>query len=268
MTATTIPIRRGQLDLWCVSLAETASSGTVPECDALLSPSEREQEAAFRFEKDRVRYRVTRSAIRVVLSRYVSVHPSSWRFESSRYGRPCLIDKAAFQLPVDFNISHSDELVLICVGFGGRVGVDVESIDRAVADGVEENCLTGREVSALRRLPDQRSQARQFIELWTLKESYLKARGEGLSLPISAFGFEFTPGQISFHSAGVSGHSERWRFVQFHLPHDHVGALCTDGDGLPEICLRELIPLRHEKPMSMRIIRCSAMLSKTADSTR
>src|SRR5215831_16122151 len=56
----------------------------------LMSPEERAQQQRFYFEKSRHEYLVTRALARTVLSRYVAVDPSIWRFEKNEYGKPAI----------------------------------------------------------------------------------------------------------------------------------------------------------------------------------
>jgi 4'-phosphopantetheinyl transferase len=253
-----IPISADRLDLWHVPVAETVLSGALPEYWNLLSPPERRQEESVRCQQGRNRYRVTRAAIRIVLSRYAAVPPTVWHFCSGPNGRPRLAESSVFALALDFNISHSDDAIAIAVGWGGRVGIDIEPTSRIFNDGLENECLTPWELDAFRALSDKHRRRRFFLETWTLKESYLKARGEGLRLQqLRCFGFDFSTKYVSLHLAGRVHLDRRWCFLQYCPPGGHVGAVCTELRGLRRVALRKLIPLRQESLVPLDILRTS-----------
>ena len=114
--------------------------------------------------------------------------------------------------------------------------------------------------------PDR--QLNRFFELWTLKESYIKARGMGLSIPLNQFSF----GLEEAHSVAVSfdpllqDAPQRWHFWQFDIGPAHLAAACAQvGSRAPFMCARRLIPCVSEKPLYVGIRRNSANLSELAE---
>jgi len=86
---------------------------------------------------------------------------------------------------VRFNLSHSGERVM-CAVSGSDIGCDVEQIaspDLRVA----KRFFCPEEYEAIRRCPDETEQARLFYRYWTLKESFIKAAGLGLAIPLNEF---------------------------------------------------------------------------------
>ena len=136
-----------------------------------------------------------RCAAGQLLAEYTVQCFSGKRIERSRFrrgenGKPFLESMG----DLHFNISHSGSWVC-CVAANVPVGIDVEKI-RPVSRGVWNLCLTGEERQILERksvdsgkgsddLPPE--QAKQFIQIWTIKESYLKMTGEGLLRPMDSF---------------------------------------------------------------------------------
>jgi 4'-phosphopantetheinyl transferase len=78
----------------------------------LLSQEEQRQQLRFHFERDRHRYLVTRAMQRTVLSKYVGIAPRDWRFTSNDYGRPSIAAEHAAARGLEFNLSHTDGLVV------------------------------------------------------------------------------------------------------------------------------------------------------------
>jgi 4'-phosphopantetheinyl transferase len=91
-----------------------------------------------------------------------------------------------------FSVSHTRGLVACAVTRAAHVGVDVERIDRARdTQGVAERHFTSAEVDMLRRCGDK-DRAARFVELWTLKEAFLKSEGQGLGSGLDTCGFAFS----------------------------------------------------------------------------
>jgi 4'-phosphopantetheinyl transferase len=150
---------------------------------AVLDPAEQDRAARFVFPADRARFTLAHGALRFLLAAYVERPAAALRFTVGVHGKPALAGA-----DLTFNLSHSFGLVLIGVASIGRhLGVDIER-HRPIHQMTElvENCFSQTEAGALRRLPAaQRETA--FFRLWTRKEAFVKATGEGLTRPLESF---------------------------------------------------------------------------------
>jgi len=233
--------------LWVARPFEIRDPELLAAYDAMMTAEEREKVSRFRFEKDRHTSMVTRALVRTTLSRYADVAPRDWRFAANPYGRP-EIDEPREARALRFNLSHTEGLVVCLVSRGRDVGVDVEDRTRGgdLLD-VADRFFSPLEVKALRALPLEEQMDRFFL-YWTLKESYIKARGMGLSLSLSAFSFELdSPGRgirILF-DPGFEDEPGRWRFSALSYGRRHALAAGVEAGPLPEprLVLRETIPL-------------------------
>jgi 4'-phosphopantetheinyl transferase len=162
----------------------------------LLSDKELRQFPRFHFEKHRHQYLVTRALIRSSLSRFYEVEPAEWCFDLNAYGKPSVASSHGF-LPVRFNISHTDGLVMCGIVRDTEIGVDVEDIERITRADIDSlsSYFSPLEVAELQRLPKEK-QKHRFFDYWTLKESYIKARGMGLSLSLNQFSFVFRENRL------------------------------------------------------------------------
>ncbi|PCJ47122.1 MAG: 4'-phosphopantetheinyl transferase [Gammaproteobacteria bacterium] len=152
----------------------------------LLTAQETEKQQRYIFEKDRHDALVTRAFIRDVLSQYMPKSPEDWRFTKGEQGKPEILEPS---LPIRFNISHTKELIVCAITLVNDIGCDVEYIERnsdvlAIAD----RFFSKLETKELVGLPESEQRSR-FFDYWTLKESYIKAWGQGLSIPLSDFSF-------------------------------------------------------------------------------
>lgn len=151
-----------------------------------LTTAELARVARFHFEHDRHSAAVVRLFIRQLLSHYAAVAPAQWRFETGAHGRPEII---APPLPLRFNLSHCDNLVVAAVVQRHSVGVDCELTRRQCSiSALAERFFAPTEAAELRALPPE-AQRQRFFDLWTLKESYIKALGLGLAQPLNQFTF-------------------------------------------------------------------------------
>jgi 4'-phosphopantetheinyl transferase len=248
----------GRIDLWCAYVSESGDESLWRRYEALLSPDELARRARFRFARDRRRYLLTRALARTVLSRYRPVPAEDWAFESGPRGRP-EIAAPTVEPGLQFNLSHSADLVMMGVTAGRALGIDVESVDEREAD-IEglERYFAPPESAALLALPPA-ARRQRFLQLWTLKESYLKARGLGLAIALDAFWFELAgDGELLLHMRPqLDDAPARWQFWQLAPRAGYVAAICAArvGEGVPRILAREVVPLEREKIIEVTISR-------------
>ena len=183
-------VRGREVHLWYVLTEHLAETGLLTAYRALLSPDEWARNQRFVFPKGRHEHLVTRALVRTTLSAYQpSVDPRAWQFTANPFGRP-EITSPICQPALRFNVSHTDGLIVCLLAADREIGVDVEDTTRDTIGGVEiaDRYFSPAEVAALRAVP-QAIQRERFFDYWTLKESYIKARGLGLQLPLDQFSF-------------------------------------------------------------------------------
>jgi 4'-phosphopantetheinyl transferase len=251
----------GQADihLWLV-FPEEHSAAQVSRCRDFLTHDEVAKQQRFHFEKDRVRELVTRALVRTVLSRYVPLAPCEWRFSTGRYGRPYVTNPEAAPANIVFNISHTEGLVVLATARSRALGVDVENwASRPGLTHLAQRFFAPSEAAALNAIPPNQQQER-FFEYWTFKESYIKAREMGLSIPLHQFSFGFpTEHSVVFSAGEQASDKHRWKFWQFRPSPRHVLALCADRAGDAPIRLQVLttVPGECERPLPMVCTRVS-----------
>jgi 4'-phosphopantetheinyl transferase len=201
----------GEVHVWyrrTESLDEVDVSADV----VVLNADERARLERFVFQRDRRDFAAAHALLRRVLSFYESVPPSAWRFTARALGKPAIVSTQAGHPPLRFNLSHTDGLVACVVARDVEVGIDVERISHASSDrDLARQCFTAREIEHLDACePDERMH--RFVELWTLKESYLKALGTGLYGELKSFSFEFGRDRtLTFHPP--PGDRRPWQFA-------------------------------------------------------
>lgn len=226
-------IESGEVHLWLCFYQTIRDELLLNQYWGLLSGDERRQQRRFYFERDRRRYLVTRAMVRTVLSKYAPISPERWQFCKNAYGRPQIANEDAEAQQISFNLSHTNGLIVLGVTRERAIGVDVENVrEQRAAIEIADRFFAPEELSALRALPGQQ-QVRRFFEYWTLKESYIKARGGGLSIPLESFAF-FLEDPARIHltiDESLQDGAERWRFWRLHVHTDHLMALCAEVGG-------------------------------------
>lgn len=183
--------------VWLLELDTTAPFG-------YLSPDEQARAARFRFERDRRRYQVCRSALRVVLGERLQVPPEELEFTYGPQGKPECAGAT-------FNVSHSNGLALIALGADG---VDIEEIRHDIEpQNLGRSVFTPTELSHIHSVED-------FFLAWTAKEALIKAEGGGFSSPLL---------QRTVWPALEPALAERFTLVRLDVPPGFAAALALQN---------------------------------------
>lgn len=176
-------------------------------CDAeytkwysLMSEDKRYRVDRFRFADDKKRTVAGEMLARQAIAEWCSVDPESIIFAMGEYGKPYVVD-----LDVEFNISHSGELV-VCVVDDNPVGIDIEQI-RRIDLSIAKRIYTEEELRYLfGHTPTEEdfvyitdaTVLNRFFELWTAKEAYGKCIGVGICVNTNTL----LGGCLTIHSNG------------------------------------------------------------------
>lgn len=248
-------IARHEVHVWCARVPPNGDD-TALHADqwAVLNDAERAQFKRFRFDALKRCYLTTRALVRSTLSRYVPIAPAQWVFEPTPHGRPVIVNPEAEAQSLRFNISHTNDCVVLALGNGRELGVDIECTTREAPLAVARRFFSPVEAGELEALSAHR-QPRRFWDLWTFKESYIKARGLGLSVPLDAFSFRFD----DEHSvrleldAPLNDSASRWQLWQFPLEACHQLALCAERvHDLPTVVsFHAVVPMRSHRRVAL-----------------
>jgi len=155
---------------------------------SVLDEGERQQAERFVFAIDRLHYTVAHGLLRLSLARYLVQSARELSFVRTGHGRPELRSLGG-QAALRFSLSHTRGLVGCAVTQVHDIGFDLEWSRRSTLFELADRYFAASEVAGLRELAGEARNDR-FFDIWTLKEAYLKGRGLGLALPLSAFAVE------------------------------------------------------------------------------
>jgi 4'-phosphopantetheinyl transferase len=202
-----------------------------PQClppiawESTLSPDEHARANRFAFHRDHNAYITTRATLRALLGHYLSIPPAEVRFRYAERGKPGLAPSAG-PSPIQFNVSHSRGIALLAFSLERRLGIDVELI-RPIEnwEDIARRYFSQNELEELRTLPPERRDD-GFYTCWSRKESYLKASGEGLQVPLDSFDVTLTPGapaRLTAHDAS------NWTLISLYPRPGYAAALTAEG---------------------------------------
>ncbi|WP_052441453.1 4'-phosphopantetheinyl transferase family protein [Streptacidiphilus anmyonensis] len=133
----------------------------------------------------RERFAASRSLLHWVAGQAMDAPPETVEIAYKPGGRPYL--RGCDQ--IDISLSHTDELLLVGITRRGWIGVDAELSDRPMlSPGIERQVCTAYERAMLADVEED-DRNHEMVRLWTLKEAYSKAIGQGLRFRFNEFGF-------------------------------------------------------------------------------
>ena len=186
-----------------------------------LSAERKEKAQRYRFLKDRVLSIGAEVLLRKALTDCgITLPEIRYGFETD--GKPFIKGLEGF----DFNISHSEDLVMVAVS-ENRVGCDIEKVTGIDLD-IAKKFFFREEYEAIAALPASEERNGLFFRYWTLKESFMKAAGLGMRLPLDSF-------QILIGNDGKTGvrqsvDTKNYNFTEIDAVQGYKCAVCTAGN--------------------------------------
>lgn len=229
-------ISRAAVHLWRTRLDQPES--VVRDLGNFLSREELRRADRYLSDFSRQCFMVGRGWLRTMLGRYLGLDPRAFDFCYGPYGKPELAEiskihnrQSNLTGSLRFNLSHSQNIAVLAVAIDRYVGIDVEQIRSVVEmDGIVTQLLSSAERSEFDQLPvSQRKSA--FFRCWTQKEAYLKALGDGLTVPLQnievSIGTEAPPKLRRV--LGRPKEASRWILKDVQPSPGYLGALAVEG---------------------------------------
>lgn len=224
-------LNAADIHVWASSLNEAIEH--LSAFERHLSPEELDRASQFYFERDRSRFITGRGILREILSSYLEMSPSQLHFRYGASGKPYL-DEVEGSAPLQFNVTHSEDLILVAVTNACCLGIDVERV-RPIPEieNIVVNYFSAREASELAALPKEQQQC-AFYQIWTRKEACLKATGRGLSDFTLQMEAPFQADEPAKTRAipGTQNIVATWTLVELMPAPEYVAALAAPATGL------------------------------------
>ncbi len=226
-----LTLSENEVHVWRASVLQPLAA--IQNWRSLLSEDEIARAERFYFEKDRRRFIVSHGLLRILLARYLNtplISAGQLRFCQNEYGKPSL-DLDRQDCGLNFNLSHSGELVLFAFTYVRQIGIDIEYMRPSLDyQSLVEHYFSPLENQMLQALPTS-ARLEAFYQCWTRKEAYIKARGKGLSLPLDIFDVSLRPDEpaVLLNSREDPLETERWRLCALHPDPNYAAALVVEG---------------------------------------
>jgi 4'-phosphopantetheinyl transferase len=192
----------------------------------LLSEDETERAKRFVFPRGRNNFIVARGLLRKLLAGYLQCLPNELRFVYGPKGKPALPGN-----PIRFNLAHSHQRVLYGFSRDRELGIDLEYVDRKVEyERLAERFFAPSESAGMCGLAEEPGKE-AFFRCWTRKEAYIKALGDGLSIPLDQFTVSFGPDEPAALLTNNMAAEEcaRWSMHSLAIETDYIAALVVEG---------------------------------------
>jgi 4'-phosphopantetheinyl transferase len=231
--ADSLPLARDEVQVWRVDLQ--VLGGDEGRWRERLSEDELARAARFYFSRDRQHYIAGRAMLRTILGRYLDADPKKLVFRYSKKDKPSLdfrnSDATNASENITFNVSHSAGVALLAFGRGREVGIDVEHIRQDFdPSAIARRFFSEYEQKELSAVSSQ-AKVEAFFRCWTRKEAYIKATGDGLSLPLSEFDVSLLPGEMNalLATRPEASEAQRWLLREVAAGEGYLAALCASG---------------------------------------
>ncbi|WP_179281026.1 4'-phosphopantetheinyl transferase superfamily protein [Paenibacillus sp. XY044] len=197
-----------------------------------VSPERTRQVQRIRNWRDAVRSLFGEVLVRWAVRQVGPAAAFSKPWSRSAFGKPVFADEP----DIHFNISHSGDWVAAAMG-PAELGVDVEQM-LPVDLGIAESFFSPAELGQLQSLT-QEERLGPFYDIWTLKESYIKCIGKGLSQPLDSFAIMVHPdGTIEY--SGPDEEACHYQFTLIPMEGPYKLAVCSKAIGPIEIVEPEM----------------------------
>ncbi len=223
-----LSMAENEVHIWRAAL--DVSAHVLDDMRRLLSQDEIGRAERFYFEKDRNHFIMARGLLRTLLGRYLHVEPAYVHFGYNAYGKPFVELPANGPHMLNFNLSHSRGLALYAFTYTRHVGIDVEYMRSVDYEQIAQHFFSPYEHAILCSLPAA-ARREAFFHCWTRKEAYIKARGEGLSMPLDVFDVSLKPGEPATLLSCRQDPQEpaRWSLQALAPAALYAGAIAVEG---------------------------------------
>ncbi|CAH0269255.1 4'-phosphopantetheinyl transferase superfamily protein [Peribacillus sp. Bi134] len=212
------------MEIFAVNLLNPLCFSTYEQLLRLLPLEKQSKLRQFKRFEDSMRGIVAEMLIRSIIKKKNVRNDYKYNFATNTYGKPYLSDVENFK----FNLSHSEDWV-VCAVDGNQIGIDIEK-EKLIDIQIACQFFTKRECDYIFSLKDQ--QRSRFFDIWTLKESYIKAVGLGLSIPLNSFSIIMDSNNSTI---GIKSecNDTSFYFKQYSIDSFYKLAVCARHDHFP-----------------------------------
>lgn len=194
---------------------------------------------AFKFPIDQQRSLIADLMVRKFYSQALNYDWNKIDYYYNEHEKPYLLNSEN----QCFNISHSGNQIVVAFS-NENIGVDIEKI-KGDRRNIAKRFFTPEEIMDMNSAGTKDEQIKYFFQLWTLKESYMKAIGKGISMSLSSFAFKKEDNRFVLD---FSDHDQEWFFQSTFWENDYFLSICSKANEEPDIqriILQDLLNFLH-----------------------
>lgn len=218
------------LEIYALKIPERVCSQKFERLLSCLSPDKYKRIISNKREKDALRSLLADIIVRKIVSDLYNVKIKDIKYHYNSYGKPFL----AMDVDFSFNISHSGNWVVVAIGYSQQIGIDIEEIHPIELDIAERFFSNDEYKSIMCQEKDERLGL--FYEFWTLKESFIKAIGLGMRIPLNSF--TFIKNKQNSYSIIQYYSNLSFFFKQYDLDPSYKVSVCATVDSFPSAISR------------------------------
>jgi len=176
-------------------------------------------------KKDKIRSLISEILIRNIIFENLNINNRDIIFEKNEQEKPHLRGYPNF----NFNLSHSGDFV-VCAIDNKPIGIDIEKIESIDHKGIAQSFFSKDEYDFISK-GDLQAQVDKFYEIWTLKESYIKADGRGLTIPLKSFSINID--EYENIELITENELKKCNFKNFNIESEYKMAVCSLNKEIP-----------------------------------
>lgn len=219
-------IEQNSLFIFRIDLTDYIEDINVKTIVHTLSIEEIARMNSFKYDNHRNIFATARYSTRLICSELLNVNVTDLKIQLSAYGKPYFKDYQHLQ----FSISHSGNFILIGFGMYFPLGIDIEIVNPNIDHlNLSKSVFSIREITSLQKLTGKKL-IEGFYNIWTQKESYIKAKGLGLHMSLDSFSVNLNNVEKYNLLEAAEGQQEtkKWQVFNFQTTSDYTAACACD----------------------------------------
>lgn len=215
------------VDIWLINIENYREN--INDFQKKLSQDELDKVKSFSLDLLKESFIINRGYLRTILSKYLTIKPEEICFTYNQKGKPSLHDNILEK--IEFNLSHKNIYAVYAIS-KNNIGIDLEKIDAKVqVENIAKRFFCNDESDYLTNLP-LIEKPEYFFKLWTIKEAYLKAIGEGLSGGLDSICFAINENNQQMELVKQKNDQKRdnhWHFKTWILPNNYIMSIAINS---------------------------------------
>lgn len=212
------------MKIYAVKIKKQLDLAIFNSLTSYISNERNEKIKYYKYKIDADRALIAEILCRVAIIENLNIKNSDIYFDIHEYGKPYL----KFHKDFHFNLSHSGDWV-VCAIDDKHIGIDIEKVEILDLD-ISRNFFASDEYQDLLS-QNPNNQLSYFYDLWTIKESYIKAYGKGLSLDLHSFSVGIKNENIILKKGSAL---KNCFFKQYDIEEGYKIAVCALNPSFPK----------------------------------